>query len=65
MPGPVTTDPTTPVKLAPGQSVVTSAAKLLVAALPAGTYRFQLQVTDNLGATSQATISVQVIPPIQ
>ena len=53
--------PVTPVKLTPGKSVVTKTATLLVAALPAGTYKFQLDITDNLGATSRATITVQVV----
>jgi hypothetical protein len=52
--------PDTPVKLEPGKPVTTTTAKLLVAALPAGTYTFQLQVTDNLGASSTASITVQV-----
>jgi hypothetical protein len=58
----VVTNPNTPVKLAPGQSVLSTTAKVLVAALPAGTYKFELEVVDNLGATSLAAIKVQVKP---
>lgn len=53
--------PDTPVKLTPGQSVVTKTATLLVAALPAGTYKFQLDITDVTGATSRAAITVRVV----
>jgi len=52
--------PDTPVKLEPGKPVTTTTAKLLVAAMPAGTYTFQLVVTDSLGASSTATVKVQV-----
>ena len=53
-------DATTPVKLDPGKPVTTTTAKLLVAGMQPGTYTFQLEVTDNLGASSQATLKVQV-----
>ena len=54
------TNATTPVKLDPGKPVTTTTAKLLVAGMQPGTYTFQLEVTDNLGASSQATLKVQV-----
>ena len=57
-------DTTTPVKLVPGVAVTSATAKLVVAAMPPGTYTFQLDVTDNLGATSRATVKVQVKPPV-
>ena len=57
---PVITDATTPVQLVSGKPVTSTTAKLLVAAMPAGTYTFQLEVTDSLGASSQATVTVKV-----
>lgn len=59
--GTVVTDATTPVKLQPGTPVTSTTQKLLVAAMPVGTYTFQLEVTDNLGASGQATVTVKVL----
>jgi hypothetical protein len=56
----VVTDATTPVKLELGKAVISTTTKLLVAAMPVGTYTFQLEVTDTLGASSQATVQVKV-----
>jgi hypothetical protein len=56
----VVTNSTTPVKLELGKPVTSTVAKLLVAAMPVGTYTFQLEVTDSLGASSQAVVQVKV-----
>ena len=59
-PKPVIADAKTPVQLVSGKPVTSTTAKLLVAAMPAGTYTFQLEVTDSLGASSRATVTVKV-----
>ncbi len=54
--------PTGPVALTPGATVSTRNPQLVVAALPAGVYTFQLVVEDNLGAKSKpATVQIQVV----
>jgi hypothetical protein len=52
--------PDTPIKLEIGKPFISTTAKLLVAAMPVGTYTFQLEITDPAGAVSRATVQVKV-----
>jgi len=54
-------DPNNPVVLQLGKPVTTTTPTLLVAPLPAGTYTFQLEVTDNLGASSTQKLTIRVL----